>query len=182
VQLTSAESNASKLQNLLMLLPRRLVLERRRPCDDTEPPRYYPRRLPRALAAMPALRELELNGVDCLSAAPEQELSAAARPALSALTSLSVSIEADSRFAATALYLWLRWALPAAVQLRKLSVMAPSARDPSQGLLVPLIHGCACILVAAAAAAAVIAVAVAVAVLQHCVDSGCCLLANWGCC
>ena len=92
---------------------------------------YYPRNLPTALSALPALRELELAGVQALSAAPELELPAAPRPLFSNLTSLSMSYEtydteskpeSDPDSAATALYLWLRWALPAAPQLRKLSV------------------------------------------------------------
>ncbi len=71
---------------------------------------------------MPALTELELLGVEFMSAAPEQELAAASQPAFSRLTALTVSCEADFGAEAAALYLWLRWLLPAAPQLRKLSV------------------------------------------------------------
>ena len=106
------------------LLLRRLVLGRRRRLaeEDDDPPAYRPRRVPKALSAMPALIELELVGPSFLSAAPERELAAAPQPAFARLTSLSMSYERDSRSEATALYLWLRWAMPAAPQLRKLSV------------------------------------------------------------
>ena len=115
-----------------MLLPRRLFLGRRRPFDDAEAPSYLPRHLPKAISTMPALRKLELDGVDCLSAAPEQDLSAAPQPALHSLTLLSMLCEMLSRSNAIALYLWLRWALPAATQLRKLSVTGEG--EPSEGL------------------------------------------------
>jgi len=75
-----------------------------------------------ALSAMPALAELELVGLDLMSSAPQQELAAAPQPVFARLTSLHMSHQGDSSLEATALYLWLQWALPAAPQLRKLSV------------------------------------------------------------
>ena len=90
--------------------------------DGAEALTCYPTNLPTGLAAMPALCELELHEVDCLSSAPVRELLAAPQSVFSSLTSLSMSLVTESHSAATALYLWLRWALPAAMQLRKLSV------------------------------------------------------------
>ena len=125
---------------MCLCLLRRLVLGRRLQCCGAQLPIPYPTDLPTALAAMPALRELELHGVDCLSSAPEQELPAAPQPAFSNLTSLSMSYETDSGSAATALYLWLCWALPTAPQLRKLSVS--SAGNPSNGIFPSIMCGC----------------------------------------
>ena len=71
---------------------------------------------------MPALRELELLGVERASSAPEEELAAAPRPALSRLTSLSMSAKGNRPSSAKAFNQWLRWALRAATQLRKLSI------------------------------------------------------------
>ncbi len=113
-------------------LPRRLFLGRRDELEDGGPPAYYPKQLPATLSAMPALAELELVGPSFLSAAPEQELAAAQQPAFACLTSLNMSSEGDSSSEATALYLWLRWALPAAPQLRKLSVSGSEWR-PYEG-------------------------------------------------
>ncbi len=118
----------------------RLVLGRQRPCHDTKPPKYYPRDLPTALSLMPALRELELHEVDCLGSAPGRELLADPRPVLSSLTSLSMSCETKSRAAATALYLWLRWALPAATQLRKLSVRGQGGAAEGTSHSPPCLH------------------------------------------
>jgi len=63
--------------------------------------------------------------VDYLSAAPEQELSAAQQPVFSRLTSLTLSCDGRSfevRRPGPALWPWLGWVLPAAPQLQKLSV------------------------------------------------------------
>ena len=75
---------------------------------------------------MPALRELELRDVGWLSEAHERELSAAAPPTFSRLTSLSMACDETSlrHDVAPALYLWLGWALHAATQLRVLSLTA----------------------------------------------------------
>ena len=141
----------------------RLVLGRRRHVaeEDDDPPEYRPRRVPQALAAMPALIELELVGPSFLSAAPEQELAAAPQPAFARLTSLNMSYERDSSEEATALYLWLRWALLAAPQLRKLSVSgiqgtsAGGVRSSAAVVRTPCQHQCVaqCISVQACAAA-----------------------------
>ena len=133
--------HASAMRTAALFLSRRLMLGRREfGAGGGSPPMHYPRNLPTALSALPALRELELAGVHCLSSAPELELPAAPRPLFANLTSLSVSYEpyetesepeSDSDSAATALYLWLRWALPAAPQLRKLSVSGGGTEGPS---------------------------------------------------
>lgn len=75
-----------------------------------------------ALAAMPALVELELHGIGYMSEALELELSAAPQPAFAGLTSLTFYGDEDAvcRKPGPALYLWLGWVLPTATQLRKL--------------------------------------------------------------
>lgn len=80
--------------------------------------------LPATLSSMPALRALELHGVSYLSSDHTRELSAARRPAFARLTSLALSCDERSLAAqpAPALHQWLAWALPAATQLRKLSL------------------------------------------------------------
>ena len=82
---------------------------------------------------MPALRELELHGLERMSSDAERDLFVAPQPALTSLTSLSVSCETKSHDAARALYLWLRWMVPAAPQLRKLTVYGSG--DPYEGVL-----------------------------------------------
>jgi len=69
------------------------------------------------------------------SSAPEQELAAAPWPALSRLTSLSMSAKGNLESSTEARYLWLRWALPAAPQLRKLPV--GGVDDPFEGVSTP---------------------------------------------
>jgi len=99
------------------------VLARQRGGEHGKPLRY-PSNLPTALSMMTALRELELLAVDYMSAAPEQELSAAPQPGFSQLTSLRMSCDGRSfiAYGGTALWLWLGWMLPAAPLLCKLSV------------------------------------------------------------
>lgn len=116
-------------------LPCRLVLAMLRRHPSRREPTYYASGVPAALSAMPALRDLELLGVECASSAPEQELAAAPWPALSRLTSLSMSAKGNLESSTEARYLWLRWALPAAPQLRKLSV--GGVDDPFEGVSTP---------------------------------------------
>ena len=86
-----------------------------------------------ALSAMPVLRELELHGVDYMSSAPARELAAASQPAFASLTMLAMSYDSWSHSAIDALQLWLQWALPAATQLRKLSVSGYVCADSAEG-------------------------------------------------
>ena len=83
---------------------------------------FYPKALPAALAAMPALLELEFHGIGFMSEALERELSAAPQPAFAGLTSLTLYGDEDAVCSkrGPALYLWLGWVLPAATQLRRL--------------------------------------------------------------
>lgn len=102
-------------------MPRRLVLVQLRKVGR---PVCHLRNLPADLTAMPALAELELHGVSYMSPTHERELCSARHLAFARLTSLVMSCNERSLTAqpVPALYLWLTWALPAATQLRKLSI------------------------------------------------------------
>lgn len=108
----------------LSSLSRRLVLSQESGHSGGGRPAFYPQKLPRALAAMPALLELELHGVGCMSEALTHELSIAPQPSFTGLTSLTLADDEVAVFTgpAPALCSWLRWVLPAATQLRKLCV------------------------------------------------------------
>ena len=95
-----------------MPLPSRLVVGRRLQFFGGDRPVPLPSNVLTALSGMPALAELELVGLDLMSSAPQQELAAAPQPAFARLTSLHMSHQGDSSLEATALYLWLQWALP----------------------------------------------------------------------
>ena len=107
---------------------------------------YYPEKLPTALAAMPALLELELHGVGYLSKTLERELSVAPQPAFRSLTSLTLSGDENAVCSAPepALYSWLGWVLPAATQLQKLCLFCDftNAGDSSVLSWMPCILCC----------------------------------------
>ena len=96
----------------------------------TTQPVCHLRNLPAALTAMPALRELELHGVSYMSADHEQELSVATAAGIATpYVALSCDERSLSEEPAPVLYMWLAWALPAATQLRKLSVSCGPIRE-----------------------------------------------------
>ncbi len=111
----------------------RLSLDRCLELKPADAPSYYPRGLPAARSAMPALRELELLRVDQMSAAHKQELAAAPRPTSSGLTALSMSCDQRSSLACDpshVVHAWLSWVTSAATQLRTLSLRG---RQPTGG-------------------------------------------------